>query len=552
MECLRGALSRGGRFYATLGRRAGAFAQPARGGGRKARMRQAGAEVALLWSLALCSFGCAGESEPAPAPTTELADSDWRLHGRTPDEQRHSPLAQIQRGNVAELGVAWSFATGTHRGLEATPLVIDGVLYATGSWSVVVALDAATGRELWRYDPQVPRWKGRDACCDVVNRGVAYLDGRIYVGTIDARLVALAADTGDVVWEVRTAPLELPYTITGAPRIVKDKVMIGNGGAEYGVRGYVSAYSAMTGALAWRFYTVPASHAGPHEHLEVARAAQTWPANALWESGLGGTVWDSMAYDAELDLLYVGTGNASVYHREHRSPGGGDNLYLSSILALRPDMGSLVWYYQTTPGDHFDYTATQHILLADLEIEGRARKLLLQAPKNGFFYVLDRETGELLSAEKYVHASWASHVDLETGRPQERAEAQWEGMPEGAVVAPAAVGGHNWHPMSFHPGTGLVYLPSIETADLWIPDPEFRLRPHTYNTGQDWGATVAEFEGFEELVALPCGRTRLVAWDPRAGERAWEVRHDSGVPGGVLSTAGGLVFQGNGSGRFSA
>jgi quinohemoprotein ethanol dehydrogenase len=492
----------------------------------------------------------AGRVDAERVDAAESEPESWLVHGRTWSEQRYSPLTSVHTGNVEKLGLAWSYATGTKRGLEATPIVVDGVLYATGSWSVVFALDAASGRELWRYDPEVPRAKGRDACCDVVNRGVAVWKGRVYVGALDGRLIALDAVTGRPVWEVQTVDPEQPYTITGAPRVVRDKVIIGNGGADFGVRGFVSAYDTASGRLVWRFYTVPASKQGPHEHPELERAAETWPRDALWESGLGGTAWDSMAYDPELDLLYVGTGNASVYNRKQRSPGGGDNLYLASILALRPDTGRLVWHYQTTPGDHWDYTATQHMILADLEIDGRARKLLLQAPKNGFFYVLDRATGELLSAEPFVPVSWATHVDPKTGRPVERAEAIWEDQTR--VVSPAPVGGHNWNPMSFHPGTGLVYIPAIQHAYRFVPDPGFRFRPGYFNTGENYAELSAYAEGIEELSLLACTPTKLLAWDPVRQRAAWEVGHRSAVAAGTLATAGDLVFQGDGDGRFSA
>jgi quinohemoprotein ethanol dehydrogenase len=486
----------------------------------------------------------------ACATAASASEGDWPMHGRTPQEDRFSPLASIDRDTVARLGLAWSYPTGTNRGLEATPLVIDGVLYATASWSIVFALDAKTGRELWRHDPKVPGWKARHACCDVVNRGVAYEEGRVYSGTIDGRLIALDAKTGELVWSVQTADPKLPYTITGAPRIVKGLVVIGNGGAEFGVRGYVSAYSAETGKLAWRFYTVPASHDGPFEHPELIAAAKTWSKDSMWETGLGGTVWDSMAYDPELDLLYVGTGNSSVYDREKRSPGGGDNLYLASILALRPETGRMVWYYQTTPGEHWDYTATQHMILADLDWKGVRRKVLMQAPKNGFFYVLDRATGELLSAEPYVDVSWASRVDLATGRPVERPEALWS--KHDAIVTPAPMGGHNWPPMSFDPGTGLVYIPATESMYAYLPNASFQFRPGLWNTGEDMNRLHEETEDYLAARFLPCGLTRLIAWDPVRGAKAWEVLHDSGVPGGTLATAGGLVFQGSGQGMFSA
>jgi len=503
----------------------------------------------LLLSAALTLAATSGAEVDAQLAADPPA-AEWLLHGRTFGEQRFSPLEQIHDANVAKLGLAWSYATGTLRGLEATPIVSGGVMYATGSWSIVFALDAASGRELWRYDPQVPKAKGRDACCDVVNRGVALWKGRLYVGTIDGRLIALDAKSGAPVWQVQTTDAKLPYTITGAPRVLKDLVVIGNGGAEFGVRGYVTAYDAATGRQRWRFYTVPRSAEGPHEHPELEAAAKTWSPDSLFQAGLGGTVWDSLAYDPELDLLYVGVGNSSVYNRAQRSPGGGDNLYLASILALKPDTGRLVWHYQTTPGEQWDYTATQHIILADLEIDGRVRKLLMQAPKNGFFYVLDRETGEYLSGEPYVHVSWATHIDPETARPVERREASW--TKSRAFVSPAVVGGHNWHPMSFSPKTGLVYIPAIENAYLYVPDPDFRFEPGRFNTAEDLGAIAAEVEGYEDMARAVCSPTRLLAWNPVEQKLAWEVRHDTGVPGGILSTAGNLVFQGNGTGFFSA
>ncbi len=484
------------------------------------------------------------------ATPSAAADGDWPLHGRTHDEQRFSPLAQIHRRNVGGLGLGWSLPTGTTRGMEATPIVVDGTMYVTTAWSRVLALDPASGAVRWRYDPKVPGWKARHACCDVVNRGVAVWKGRVYLGTLDGRLVALDAKTGQVVWEVRTTPLGEPYTITGAPRVVKGRVVIGNGGAEFGVRGYVSAYDAESGALVWRFYTVPASKEGPHEHPELERAAETWSADSVWASGLGGTVWDAMTWDPELDLLYVGVGNSSIYHRETRSPGGGDNLFLASILALRPDTGRLVWHYQTTPGEQWDYTATQHLMLANLEIDGRLRKVLMQAPKNGFFYVLDRATGELLSAEKYVFVSWASRVDLATGRPMERPEASWND--EDAAVAPAVVGGHSWHPMAFSPRTGWVYVPAIELAYIFRPDPGYRFVPGKFNTAEDVAGLSESIEGYEALNDAPCSPTRLVAWDPVAARKVWEVRRDTALPAGVLATAGDLVFQGGDGGRLAA
>ncbi len=491
------------------------------------------------WLVVAAVLAWAATSAAAP-------EDDWRYHGLTPREERHSLLDQIDRESIGRLGLAWSYATGTRRGLEATPIVVDGVMYATGSWSIVFALDAATGRELWRFDPRVPREVGRKACCDVVNRGVAHHEGRLFLGSLDGRLIALDAKSGRPLWQVRTVPEDSDYTITGAPRVVKDRVIIGNSGGEFGVRGYFSAYDAAEGKLVWRFYTVPTRPGTPYEHEELALAAATWPADADWDSGLGGTVWDSMAYDPELDLLYVGVGNSTPYNRKLRSPGGGDNLFLASILAVRPATGKLVWHYQTTPGENWDYTATQHMILADLEIAGRTRRVIMQAPKNGFFYVLDRATGELLSADKLGPINWASHVDLATGRPVETGRAEW--AKDGALVMPGPPGVHNWHPMSFHPGTGLVYIPTLETVWPYEADPDYKHVAGGFNTGEDWVA----FHDDVKWILPFCKPSHLTAWDPVAKRRAWRVEHDHAVNAGVLSTAGGLVFQGNGAGFFAA
>ena len=478
----------------------------------------------------------------------EAADSEpgnWLAHGRDYGEQRFSPLDEIDASNVAALGLAWTYDTGRGRGHEATPIVVDGILYLTSSWSIVHAIDARSGEALWTFDPEVDGEVARWACCDVVNRGVAVWKGRVYVAAVDGRLIALDAASGDVAWEVQTTDPDRPYTITGAPRVVEGRVVIGNGGAEYGVRGYITAYDAETGDPAWRFWTVPGDPSLPFEHSELERAAVTW-SGEWWKVGGGGTAWDSMAYDPELELLYVGVGNGAPWTRTHRSPDGGDNLYLSSILALRPDDGRLVWHYQTTPGDNWAYTATQHIILADLQLDGIDRKVLMQAPKNGFFYVLDRETGELLSADKYVRASWASHVDLATGRPVELAAGLYEDAPR--RVFPGPSGGHNWHPMSYSPRTGLVYIPAREMAFTYVAAEEFRYDPRTWNLSLDH-ARIAEL-ALESPDPPPFGK--LIAWDPVAGEERWTALQPGSFNGGVLATAGGLVFQGTADGLLEA
>jgi quinohemoprotein ethanol dehydrogenase len=513
-------------------------------------------KILLLFLLCCCTvflkapFAQKNSSTPAAKGAAQIDDAalrkadsragDWITHGRNYAETRFSPLSQINTDSVKKLGLAWSFDTDTTRGLEATPLIVDGVMYTTGSWSVVFALDARTGKQLWKWDPQVPRSFGYKACCDVVNRGVAIYKGKVFVGTLDGRLVALDASTGKVLWQVVTVDQSLPYTITGAPRVVKGKVLIGNGGAEMGVRGYLSAYDAETGKLSWRFYTVPGDPSKPFESPALERAAKTWNGE-WWKIGGGGTVWDSMAYDPDLDLLYVGTGNGSPWNREIRSPGGGDNLYLSCIVALKPDTGEMVWYYQTTPGDSWDFTATQHIILADLEINGRKRKVLMQAPKNGFFYVLDRTSGELLSADAFVPISWAKEVDKKTGRPVESPGMRYEKAP--AFMKPGPLGAHNWQPMSFNPQTGLVYIPAQDTIFIYASDKKFQYRPGTWNTGID-------FTLFKE--APPPTPGYLLAWDPVNQKERWRVPYKSIWNGGTLTTAGNLVFQGTADGSFVA
>ena len=464
---------------------------------------------------------------------------NWLVHGRTYDEQRFSPLEQINRDNVGRLGMAWEHSTGSTRGLEATPVIDDGVMYTTSTWSRVIALDAKTGALLWEHDPGVDRGWAKKLCCDVVNRGVAVWKGQVYVGTLDGYLVALDAATGELAWRVDTLiDRDQYYSITGAPRIVKGKVIIGNGGADFNVRGYVSAFDSTSGELVWRFFTVPGSADGPFEHEELALAAPTWDPNSNWK-GVGGTVWDSMAYDPELDLLYIGTGNGGPWPQFVRSPSGGDNLFLASILALRPETGRMVWYYQTTPGDAWDYTATQQMILTDLEIENKPRKVLMQAPKNGFFYVLDRITGELISAEKYVFVNWASHVDLATGRPVLTGLADYSLQPR--YVFPSAAGGHNWQAMSYSRNSSLVYIPARDAG--WV-----------HNKAGDkwftWGVdNVLELSAGQDIPELA---GYLKAWDPIGQKLVWQMKLPNIWNGGVLSTAGGLVFHGTASGHFYA
>ena len=509
--------------------------------------------AALLLSLALSPAAIA-QNYPAAVDESRLVAADaepgaWLSYGRTYDEQRYSPLDQINQDNVNQLGLAWYAEVDTNRGQEATPIVVDGALYVSTAWSMVYAFDVASGEQLWKYDPEVDSAKSRDACCDVVNRGVAVWDGKVFVGALDGRLVALDSSNGSVLWEAATTDPDLPYTITGAPRVIKGMVIIGNGGAEYGVRGYVTAYDANSGEQAWRFYTVPGNPADGYESDVMTAAANTWTGD-WWRLGGGGTVWDAMAYDPELDLLYIGVGNGSPWNQALRSPGGGDNLFLTSIVALDPDDGSYRWHYQSVPGETWDYTATQHIMLADLEIEGTTRRVVMQAPKNGFFYVLDAATGELISAEPYTPVNWASHVDLETGRPVEMPEARFERTGQPAIVLPGPLGGHNWYPMAFSQRTNLVYIPVTENFMGYVADAEFVVDPEGWNTGVDFGRGVSLVLSQPEP---PVNAALLKAWDPVGQQEVWRVRHEVGAgAAGVLATAGGLVFQGNRSGEFVA
>ena len=505
----------------------------------------------LVLPLLFLIFSCS-EAVDSKNPLVDFNSSpnEWLLHGRTYAEERHSPLDQINTSNVDQIGLSWSFETGTNRGHETTPIVKDGVMFITAPWSVVHALDAKTGDLLWTYDPQVERAWANNACCDVVNRGVALYENSIFFGTIDGRLISLDKDTGTENWSILTIDKSRPYTITGAPRIVKGNVIIGNGGGEFGVRGYVTAYDVDSGDELWRFYTVPGNPNEPFESPEMEIAAKTWSGGKWWEYGGGGTVWDSMAYDPALDTLYIGTGNGSPWNRYVRSPGGGDNLYLSSIVALDPDTGDYKWHYQTTPGDSWDYTATQHMILADLEINGQMRKVIMQAPKNGFFYVIDRTNGELISAENYVPINWATHVDMETGRPVENPANNYFDTP--ALTTPGPLGGHNWQPMAFNPDTGLVYIPAQEMLFVYSHDKDFEYNPKTWNTGQQIEMTYLPKNPDELAMVDKATFGYLLAWDPVAQKEVWREQYQRPWSGGLLSTAGDLVLQGTSDGRFIA
>jgi PQQ-dependent dehydrogenase (methanol/ethanol family) len=483
-----------------------------------------------------------------------LADNEpgsWLTAARSYDEQRFSPLDQINDSNVKQLGLAWYADMDTERGQESTPLVIDGAMYLTTAWSMVKAFDIRTGQKLWEYDPAVAKSKAADACCDVVNRGVAAWKGNLYLGALDGRLIALDARTGKVVWSVQTTDPSLPYTITGVPRIIKDKVIIGNGGAEYRVRGYVSAYDAATGKLAWRWWAVPGDPSKPYEQPELAEAAKTWNGDVYWKIGGGGTIWDGMAYDPELDTLYVGTGNGNPWNQAIRSPGGGDNLFLSSIIALDPSTGAYKWHYQTTPGETWDYTATQPFIIADLSYREGKRRVVMQAPKNGFFYVLDAKSGKLLSAEKFAPLTWATGVDMATGRPVEVPAARYDKTGEPVVLSPGALGMHNWHPMAFNPETRFVYIPVQVSNAGYAGTKDFKVNLQGTNTGTDFARAAALFT---QPGAPPRGNIEsyILAWDPVQAKEVWRIKNEVYGSSGILATSGNLIFSGNHNGEFSA
>ena len=536
-----------------------------------------GAFVALIATLG-CGREPAGEAPPTTAEPPDAAQSptigpddpgwvdetrilaaaeeepgSWLAHGQTYEELRFSTLTAVNRDTVARLGLAWYKDLGNRHRMQSTPLVIDGVLYFTDPWSVAYALDAVTGEEIWRFDPETDRRSMRYSCCGgAVNRGLAAYKGRLYFATFDARLIAIDQATGEKVWDVDTGhyPSHSPYTITGATRAVAGKVFIGQSSSEWGLRGYLSAYDADTGELAWRFFMVPGNPELGFEHPELEAAAETWGGN-WWEFGGGGTPWNAMVYDAKYDQLLVGTGNGAPWPRKIRSPGGGDNLYLGGVIALDPHTGRMKWFYQMTPADNWDFNAAQDIALLDMEIDGEMRSVALQAPKNAFFYVLDRENGELLRANEYVRQNWATHIDMETGRPVENRDMQWDEAPQ--WVAPSNAGGHSWQPMSVDPGRGIAYFAAQDMSAYYMLPKEFvetgqwKLNDGSMSLGVEFGRP-----GVDGVPPMPEPKGYLKAFDPLTGEEAWVVQRATPYNGGVLATAGGVVFQGDNGGQFAA
>ncbi len=541
-------------------------------------MRRWLAPVAL-YALATCG-GCQRSVAPSaalvPAAAIDAArlaapePDQWLTPGRDANGTYFSPLKDINAANVAQLGFAWDYRLGTHRGLEATPIVVDGVMYTTGNFGRVYALDAATGRERWTYDPHVDGQWGRYACCDAVNRGLAAFDGRLYVGALDGWLHALDARSGQLLWKVDTLlgrQQHKPYTLSGAPLLAGNLVIIGNGGGDFaGARGYVTAYDLKTGAQRWRFFTVPRDPAaGPQEQEHLKAAIGTWDPRHRWDAASGGNVWDGMAYDPELRLAYVGTANAAPYNSHIGGRKGGDELYAASIIAIHVDDGSMAWYYQTVPQDRWDYDSTQKLVLAEMNLAGVRRPVVMQAAKNGFYYVLDRRTGELLSAHNFAFVSWAKGIDPTTGRPIVDPSADYDHVP--ALVFPSESGAHSWQPMAYDGERGLTFIPVIESGNVFVESSDRRAGP------VDGQFTTPAFatEGYDPKVmkrlygSLPplgtlshglqttlASRGFVRAWSVAEHRVVWETQTATSWDGGVLATGGGLVFQGDANGNLNA
>lgn len=480
------------------------------------------------------------------APDAPGNVGDWMSHGRTWGEQRFSPLTQINDGNVSRLGLAWYADLGTYRGVEATPLEIDGVLYNVSAWSIVTAYDATNGRVLWTYDPKVPTEFSRITCCGPVSRGVAAWQGKIYVGALDGRLIALDARDGHVVWTADTVDKGQPITITGAPRVFDGKVVIGNSGGDFGARGYMSAYDAETGKQAWKFYIAPGDPAkmpeGAASDSVMPMAAKTWTGE-WWKMGGGGNNWDAMAFDPKLHMVYFGTGNGSPHPSKFRSPGGGDNLFLCSIVAVDSRTGEYRWHYQEIPAEEWDYDCTSPLITADIKINGKQRPVIMHAPKNGFFYVVDRTNGKLLSANNYIPNSWASHIDMKTGRPVIYPDAYPQEKPH--LITPGYGGGHNWNPMSYSPLTGLVYIPVMEgyAVESVVADDDFK-----FVLGKTTlGAGYSNYPELRKKLAQEAAdreKGYMLAWNPATQKEAFRIPYPHAGNGGTMVTAGNLLAEG--------
>ena len=495
--------------------------------------------------LLLCSLSVWAEFNAAELDD-EMSGANWLAHGRTYSEQRYSPLDQINADSIDNLGLAWSLELPDARQIVSTTLAIDGVLYVTGSFSIVTAIDARTQKMLWVYDPKVTEKAGKTLrVLWGTSRGVAYWNGKIFVGAGDGRLIAVDTKTGQEVWTAYTTEPDGFYYITGAPRAFNGKVIIGNGGTETGpARGYVTAYDAETGEQAWRFFVVPGNPADGFEDNAQRMAAATWKGE-WWKHGGGGNVWNAITYDPDFNHIYLGTGNGSPWNQKIRSPGGGDNLFLCAIVALDADTGKYKWHYQTVPGETWDFNSAMDMVSVDLTINDREVKALMHAPKNGFFYILNRANGRLLSAKPFAKVTWATAIDMKSGRPIEVAGSRYE---DGEVLMwPGPAGAHNWQPMSWNPNTKLMYFPYHDLPgyynDKAIKHAEYQAEPLVLHTGVAYA---------EEDSDPSIGSSGIMAWDPLRQKIAWQHPNPGVWNGGTMTTGGDLVFQGLADGRFIA
>ena len=501
--------------------------------------------LALLAAVGLPLPTCYGAGRDATAQT----GIDWPLNGHDGDERHFSPAQEIDVSNVSQLGLEWALDLPEEGALEATPLEVDGTIFFSGSMGVIYAVDAVTGKLRWSYDPASgPLISYAQRMIYPVNRGVAYLDGKVFVATRDGRMVAVDAKTGKKVWETRFLIEGDKSTSTGAPRIAEDLILIGNSGAEANARGYVTALQATTGKIAWRFFVVPGPPGTKPENPAMEVAAKTWRDGGTKYGG-GGTPWNAIVYDSEFHQVLIGTGNGSPYVGKLRGTDRGlTNLFLASVVAVDPKRGVYKWHYQYSPGEVWDHKATMDIILADLTIDNRPRKVLLQSPSNGFFYVIDRSNGKLISAEKTGKVNWATRIDLASGKPVEDPAARYEQGP--AIVYPGVYGAHNWQPMAYNPQTGLVYIPYIQIGTRYWPDKSEEAmldtrRPGFWNTGVKSALYIDRNDPHD-------GKGALLAWDPLKQHAAWTQWHNAFWNGGVLTTRGNLVFQGLSTGEFVA
>ncbi len=473
----------------------------------------------------------------------ENEPGQWMMVGGTYDEKHYSPLDEINRDNVSELNLAWFADYDINLSQQGTPLYIDGVIYVSTAWSMVNAFDARTGELLWHYDPQTNREIVTKVCCGIVNRGIAAYEGKIYLGTLDGYIVAINADTGEEEWRKLTVDPDAQYTITSAPRIIKGQVLIGNSGSEKTARGYLGAYDAETGEDLWRVYTVPGNPELGFETPQMEMAAATW-SGQWWELGGGGTVWDAIVYDELNDLVIFGTGNGTPWDQRARDPEGGDNLFVASILAVDADTGEYAWHYQTTPGDTWDYDAMSPMMLLDLEVDGVERHVVAQPNKNGFFYMLDAGTGELLRGYPFTEVNWATGIDMVTGRPIEVPEARYD-FENIYNLAPGVQGGHGWHANAWNPETGYIYIATQRAYFAMQSDANFTPNPTGNNLAINMGANFTYYRDNPDAPREFVGY--VSAWDPVTGEEVWRGEENEGPTGGVLSTGGGLVFSGGGN-----